>query len=267
LQTLVMAYLDSDKPRKAQEIAVKMLENHPQSDESFFSLGLVHLRTNNPIEAEKCFREALRINPTNSLARNNLGIAVLRQESRQATTFKREETISIFDSQPENGAMEHFTEAIKLEPNNELILQNLKNQFNYSIYFFLIISLTPFGFLSFLVIPSVTAIMILFSILSLSKLLLETFKRKRSASPEMQMFLKTLKRKTLNEYFQEFTRIASKVIFKNWQPHVLAMIAVIVNFVGLSQNTNYSPKNLLQSLAVFLIVSSGIWLSIKLSRG
>jgi tetratricopeptide (TPR) repeat protein len=225
------------------------------------------LRTNNPNEAEKCFREALRINPTNSLARNNLGVAVLRQESRQATTFKRDKTISIFNGQTKNGAMEHFTEAIKLEPNNELILQNLKNQFNYSIYFFLIISLTPFGFLSFLVIPSVTAIMILFSILSLSKLLLETFNRKRSATPEMQFFLKTLKRKTLNEYFQEFTRIASKVIFKNWQPHVLAMIAVLVNFVGLSQNTNYSPKNLLQSLAVFLIVSSGIWLSIKLSRG
>lgn len=266
LQTLVMAYLDSNKPRKARDIANKMVENHPESDESFLSLGLVNLRTNHLYQAEKCFREALRINPTNSLARNNLGVAVLRQENRPTTTFNRNYSNSLLRNQPQSEAMEHFTEAIKLEPNNQLIIQNLKNQFNYSIYVFLIISLIPFGLLSFMVFPGGTVVMGLLAILGLIKLMGETFKRKRTAPPELKIFLKSLKRKTLGEYFQEFKRIATRTIVKNWQPHALALVAVIINYFDAKQRNPNATIGFVQTIAVILMVVSGIWLSIKLSR-
>lgn len=267
LQTLVMAYLDSNKPRKAREIANKMVENHPESDESFLSLGLVNLRTNHLYQAEKCFREALLINPTNSLARNNLGVAVLRQENRPTTTFNRNYSNSLLGNQPQSEAMKHFTEAIKLEPNNQLIIQNLKNQFNYSIYVFLIISLIPFGLLSFMVFPGGTIIMGFLAILGLIKLMGETFKRKRTAPPELQIFLKSLKRKTLGEHFQEFKRIATRTIVKNWQPHTLAIVAVIINYFDAKQRNPNATIGFVQTIAVILIMISGIWLSIKLSRG
>lgn len=266
LHTLVMAYLDANKNRKAKEIAEKMRENHPYTDESFFALGSVYLQMNNPYEAEKCFREALRINPSNSLARNNLGVAVLRQEVRQATKINQPDTITLFGNEKNDDAMSHFTEAIKLEPNNELILENLKSQFSYSPFINVCIGLIPFTLMSFFIIPAGTILMILISFVSLLKLAWEVRKRKQSAPPEIQIFLKSVKQKSFAEYFAELKRIIILIFTKTWQPHLLALFAVILNFIALSQNQNATTNTPFKAIAFILIIVSGVWLSIKLSR-
>lgn len=266
LQTLAFSYLEANKIRKAKEIGEKMRENFPESDATFFVLGNIHLQSGNPYEAENCFRESLRFNPNNSLARNNLGVAILEQE-RQKPMVNRDNSTSLFGNSVHDEIAQHFTEALKLEPNNPYVIENIKSNFSYSPFLFVIISLLPFLLLFFLVMPAGAILLTLIGLISVFNLTWETFKRRRSATPEIKMFLKTSKRKSFSEHFSLFKRIFQNLVVRNWLPHLFAVIAVILKFFAIQSSAAEASKNSLISFSVIIIIVSGIWLAIKIKRG
>jgi tetratricopeptide (TPR) repeat protein len=266
LQTLAVSYLELNQTRKAKQIAEKMRENFPESDAAYFVLGNIHLQSGNPYEAENCFREALRFNPNNSLARNNLGVAILDQE-RQKPMVNRDKGISLFGDSTHNEIAEHFTEALKLEPNNPYVIENIKYQFSYSPFTFLIISLLPFLFFFFLVMPAGAILLGLIGLISLLNLSWDTFKRRRSATPELKMFLKTTSKNSISENFAVFKRIFHDIVWRNWLPHLLGLLAVILKFVAKEYPVESSTGYSLTYLSVIMIVVSGVWLAIRIKKG
>jgi Tetratricopeptide repeat len=261
LQTLAFSYLELNQTRKAKQIGERMRENFPESDATFFVLGNIHLQSGNPYEAENCFREALRFNPNNSLARNNLGVAILEQE-RQKPMVNRDNSVSLFGDSTQNEIAQHFTEALKLEPNNPYVIENIKLQFSYSPFLFVIISLLPFLLLFFLVMPAGAFLLGLIGLITLGNLSWDTFKRRRYATPELKTFLKTTKRNSISEHFAVFRRIFHNIVWRNWLPHLFALIAVILKIVS---DESYLEDYLI-SLSVIIIIVSGIWLAVRIKK-
>jgi tetratricopeptide (TPR) repeat protein len=82
LENLANALLQNGKPEEAKLIAEKSLEIAPDSESAHFTAGNVFLNLRYYHLAEKHFLEALRINPASANARNNLGIVALRRDGK-----------------------------------------------------------------------------------------------------------------------------------------------------------------------------------------
>ena len=266
LQNLVFAYLNCNKTKKAKEIALKMRENFPENDMTFFALGNVYLQFGNNYEAEKCFREALRLNTNSADARNNLGVALLRQKQTDDTSLFKTSNLSLFQTSDKDEIHQHFTEAVKLEPNNELAAENLRNQFNYFYVLFGFLVFVPFIITVFFVAPAMTILMILIGIFTIIKLLLEMRQRRKQLSPEIKLFLKSSANKGIANQLKRFLNFATEIYRKTWKPHILAIFAVIICYINFAEPAKYSSGSWNQSLAYILVVVSAVWLTSELRK-
>jgi tetratricopeptide (TPR) repeat protein len=84
----------------------RAVELNPNEEEGYYHLGVVLMETQ-PIGAESAFLETIRINPENFKAHNNLGLILMRTGRRAA-------------------ARAEFETALRLNPGDSLILENLK---------------------------------------------------------------------------------------------------------------------------------------------
>ncbi len=266
LQTLANAYLTANKTQKAEETAVKMRENFPEMEATFFALGNVYLQKGDNYEAEKCFREALRLNPNSSDARNNLGVALLRQNQSENTSLFKSSNLSILNSESEEKIHEHFTEAIKLEPNHELAAENLKNQFSYFNVLYVFLVFLPFLSIAFFAAPGMTVVFSLFWFFGIIKVFWETLKKRKNLSPELKMFLKSSTERGLIYRFKEFSKFAAVIYKKTWKPHVLAIFALIICHIEFGETIRGSSQTWNQGLAYILMVVSIIWLSVEMKK-
>jgi tetratricopeptide (TPR) repeat protein len=266
LQTLVYALLNCGKKRRAEEIALKLRELFPETEMTFFTLGNVYLQFGYARQAEQCFREALHINPNSSDARNNLGVALLRQNQADENSLFKSNNLSILDTSAKEEIHRHFTEAIKLEPTHETAAENLKNQFSYSNILYSLLVFVPFVLIAFFVTPGMTVLMILIGIYTFLKLFFEIRKKKKQLTPEMKMFLKSSAGKSLTYRFEEFSGFAGNIYKKTWKPHALAFFALILCHINFGTTASYSSRTWNQGLAYLLIIVSVIWLQVEISK-
>jgi predicted Zn-dependent protease len=266
LQVLTNAYLSANKTKKAEEIALKMRENFPETETSFFVLGNVYLQKRDNYEAAKCFREALRLNPNCSDARNNLGVALLRQNDADDYMFIKPTNLSILDSENDAKIHEHFKEAIKIDPNHKTAAENLENQFGYynTLYFFLIF--LPFLVNALVVAPGITVFFTMIWVFGIFKTLGEIRRRRKTLSPELKMFLKSSANKNLSRRFKEFKTLAKAMYQQTWKPHVLAFVALIVWSIEFGDTIGTSSRTLNEVLAFVLIFVSTMWLGMEIRK-
>lgn len=255
-QALTNAYLNCNKILKAKETAIKMREHFPESEYSFFSLGNVYLQAGNPYEAEKSFREALRLDPNFSDARNNLGVALLRQ--------RKSDEISLFNTPSEDEIRQHFSEAVKLEPENEIAAENLKSQYSYRYALYSFLSFLPFYTLAFFIAPGWSIIIFLISFFGIAKLLRDIRRKRKDFSPEMLLFLKS--KKCFPIYFDEFLKFAAQIYKKTWKPHALLIFAVILCHMNFGETAGNSSRTWNQAVAWILLIVSLIWLNSEISK-
>ncbi len=264
LQNLVNAFLNAKKVRKAEKIALKMRELFPDSEASFFALGNVYLQRGNNYEAESCFREILHINPNSVDARNNLGVALLRQKQNEENSLFKSSNLSLFQKDEENEIHKHFTEAIKLEPTNKTVAENLRSEFDYFYVFYGFLVLVPFIVIAFFVAPGMTIFMIIIIIISFFNLLWKVGRNRKNLSAEMKMFIKTSSGKSALRRFNEFIQIVQRVFIKTWKPHLLVLVALFLRYF------NGMPKlyttNWNDSAAYILLIISMIWLASEIRK-
>lgn len=261
LQTLVNALLTCNKTRRAKEIALQMRDEFPEMEASFFTLGNVCLQSGDPYEAEQCFREALRLNPTSSDARNNLGVALMRQDAKNKNTLFKSENLSIIETQ-EDEIQKHFTEAVKLDPNHATAAENLKNQFSYFNILYALLSLIPFAVIIFFVAPGMTILLLLLALYSFVKLIFEVRKKRKNLAPEMRMFLKS-ERKGIAHRWDEFQSFAANLHVKTWKPHALAIAALILAHIRFGASSGRSWNH---GVAFILVIVSVYWLQSQLNK-
>ncbi len=243
-----------------------MRELSPDSEASFFALGNVYLQKGDNYEAENCFREALRLNPNSSDARNNLGVALLRQKQYDDASLFKSSNLSLLQTRQEDEIHRHFTEAVKLEPNHKVAVENLRNQFDYFFVLYGCLVFVPFLLSAFFVAPVMTILLMFIGIFTFFKLLWEIRQRRKQLSPEMKMFLKSSVGKGLTNRFEEFSNFAADIYKKTWKPHVLALFAVIICHVNFAEPAKYSSRTWNQVLAYILIIISGIWLQSEIRK-
>ena len=228
LQVLANAYLGVNKPQKAQETAEKMRETAPESEYSFFTLGNVYIARGNNYEAETCFREALRLNPNFADARNNLGVAILRQKENESTFYKSSQ-LSLFQTEEKDEVHTHFSEAIKLEPGNKVAAENLRNQFDYLIVIYGFLFFLPFLTMALFIAPGMTIYMAFIGLIGLVQQIWRVFQKRRDITPELKMFLRASRKKPFSRT-KEFWIIAERFARKTWKPHLLAALAIGFRF-------------------------------------
>jgi tetratricopeptide (TPR) repeat protein len=69
--------------------AERLRARHPSGPEGYIGLGLAALGQKDRTLAERSFREALRVDPTSSLALNNLAVAICRKQPKEAVELLR----------------------------------------------------------------------------------------------------------------------------------------------------------------------------------
>lgn len=263
LQVLANVYLEVRQARKALEAAEQMRELAPESETTFFTLGNVHLARGNNHEAENCFRDALRINPNFADARNNLGVALLRQRENNSA-FNKPSSISIFQTaDKEEEIHTHFSEAMRIEPGNEVAAENLRHQFDYllSIYGFLVFA--PFLSLAFLITPGWIVLLAFLGVLGILKQFWEVFQKRRNLSPELRLFLKAT-RKNPRQRVDEFFAIVKRFFKKTWKPHLVAALALCLRLLyGMPK---FSQTGWNDYLAYILLFAAAVWLISELRK-
>ena len=262
LQALANAYLEIRQPRKAQSAAEKMCEIAPEMESSHFTLGNVYLARGHHYQAENCFREALRINPNFADARNNLGVAILRQTD-QAGSFNKPAKISILQTAEADEVHTHFSEAMKLEPGNEVAAENLRFQFDYLVVIYGLLIFVPFLLLAFFIAPGWTILIALIGAATILKQLWEVFQKRRNLSPELKMFLRST-RKGAFKRFGEFYAIIRRVLRRTWKPHLLAALALGFRFLYGMPNFHKSGWN--DYAAYVLLIAAIIWFVSELRK-
>lgn len=252
LQTLVYAYLNNGKTSEALEIAEKLRELYPETEMAFFMLGNVYLKNGSYREAERNFREALRINPNSSDSRNNLGVALLRQNQSK--------DVSILELSDEEEIHRHFVEAVKLEPNHETAAENLRNQFGYAHVLYLSLVLIPFYTCAFFIAPLMSIVTVLIVFIKTSKLLGEIRRRRKHLAPEMLMFLKSSGGRTFAGRLEEFKNFAGNFYRKTRRPHALAVVALVLYYWDSVAEPSETVAALSGVAGFVLIIVSVFWL-------
>lgn len=266
LQTLIYALLNSGVNKRAEEIALRMREDFPEMETTFFALGNVYLQSGNYYEAEHCFREALRLNPNSADARNNLGLTLLRQSQAADNSLFKPNNLSILNAAGEDEIQKHFTEAVRLEPTNETAAENLKNQFSYFNVLYGGLVFIPFVLIAFFVAPVMTVLMTLLGIYGFLKLFFEVRRKRKRLAPELRMFLKTPAGQSSTYRLKDFLAFAKSIYRKTWKPHALAFFALIICRAEVGAADNLGSRNLNQAMAYILIIVSGVWLQSKLGE-
>lgn len=191
LHTLANVQLEMQKRKQAKQTAERMRELAPQMELSHFLMGNVYLADGDNYSAEREFTEALRINPNSADARNNLGVAVLRQdETRSKPMFA---SISPWVNTKKNSDMAdgHFHEALKLEPNNSKAGENMRFRHSYLMPFVPLVAFIPIVLFSFPVLPLGSILTYLIAIYTAITAVLDVWRKRRKLSPESRAFVRS----------------------------------------------------------------------------
>ncbi len=173
LQRFANALLRCGKMEEAKSIAEKILEIAPDSENSHLTAGSVYLDLQYYQLAEKHYREALRINPLSYNAQNNLGIVAVRRDGKSVN------------------AVEYFAEAVRIEPANNLAIENLRLQFSVlpqlAVWFLYI----PLGLLGLFIAPTLSLIFILGGLFLVIKTFVVNFNNRHLLAEEFRVLFKS----------------------------------------------------------------------------
>jgi tetratricopeptide (TPR) repeat protein len=220
LRNYISVLLKKDYYDEARKIADKLLEVAPDSANSFYISGHVNLQLKKLDEAEQDLRQALKIAPEFAEARKDLAIVILKKSYN-------EETKKIPDL--ENEALQHFSESVKLDPNNPAVLGSFKRQFYIFQYFFILGYLSPLFVAGLVITPIVTVILSSLLLLIIVYLLYINNQRKKKLSPELQSLLK------IKDYPQHFRQLTGEffrgglILYRiNWLPALITLVIFIL---------------------------------------
>lgn len=230
LSTLAHAWLAVKKPKKAKEVADKLIETAPYWDGSHFTMGNVFMDSGDNYSAEKSFREALKINPNSANARNNLGVAIQRQDTSSTASWFGLKSNSII-APPEAGE-DHFREALKLEPGNEYAAENFRSQYSYVTAIVPIFAFIPFMMMTFIVLPIGTLISIGITVYWSVRACLDVKKKRAELSPEMLAFVSKFSIFGEGGLLDIIAKTLWSCFLKTWKPHMLALGALTIFLIG-----------------------------------
>jgi tetratricopeptide (TPR) repeat protein len=179
LGNLVYAFLNNDKLNEARQVAEELLEISPDDAETHYIYGLVEKSSQNYVEAEKWFRQSLEITPNYAEARNMLAVTILKQSNTAKNSVELE-----------NQGLDHMLESVKIDPNNQRVIESIKNHFDNSIFYFAVIYLFPLFVLGLFVTPIVTILLGLFKLAILVTIIKENNNRYEKLTPELKNLLK-----------------------------------------------------------------------------
>ena len=221
LQTLANALLRCGKLEEAKSVAVKVLEIAPDSENSHLTAGSVYLDLKYYQLAEKHYREALRINPLSYNAKNNLGIVVLRR-----------------DRQPANAA-EYFAEAVKLEPVNNLAVENLRMQFSILPQLAVFILYVPLGLLGLLVAPTLGVIFILGGMFLVIKTFFVNYNNRHLLAQEFRVLFRSESyRNRFKRSVSQLWNVSKNIFLKIWLAYAFAVAAFVLRLLSFYYNSD-----------------------------
>lgn len=226
LSTLANAWLSVKKPKKAKEVGEKLIESAPYWEGSHFTMGNIYLEAGDNFLAEKSFREALKINPNFANARNNLGVAVLRQKTNSAGSIFGFKSNSIIT--PPESTDDHFHEALKLEPDNEHAAENFKSQYSYITAIVPIFAFIPFMMMTFIVLPLGTLISIGITIYWSLRACSDVRRKRAELSPEMLQFVSKVSIFGDGGILDTIAKTLWSCFLKTWKPHALALASLTI---------------------------------------
>lgn len=227
LNTLAGAYLAIKRPKKAKEIAEKLVELDPADPTTHFTLGNTHLALNDNWLAERSFREVLHLDPNFTDARNNLGVAMLRQKNNEPGSFFGLQSPSII--QPASESIDqHFEDALRQQPDNETAAANFRMQHSYGAAIAPVFAFIPFMLMAFYVIPVGALISFGITLFWSLKAVKDVRDKRMELSPELLTFVKSTSFWTDEGVLGMFSGTMWQAFLKTWRPHVLALAAVIL---------------------------------------
>lgn len=259
LSTLANAWLSVKKPKKAKEIGEKLVEAAPYWEGSHFTMGNIYLETGDNFLAEKSFRESLKINPNFANARNNLGVAIMRQDSNSAASMFGLKSNSIIV--PANAGEDHFHEALKLEPGNEHAAENFKSQYSYVTAIVPIFAFIPFMMMTFIVLPLGTLISIGITIFWSIRACNDVRQKRARLSPEMLQFVSKVSVFGDGGILDTIGTTLWSCLLKTWKPHVLALASLVI-FVG----TAARGISGFRFISVLMMIAAFWWLASESRR-
>ncbi len=221
LQTFANALLRCGKQEEAKSVAEKILELAPDSENSHLTAGSVYLDLQYYQLAEKHYREALRINPLSYNAQNNLGIVAVRR-----------------DGKSEN-AVEYFAEAVKIEPANNLAVENLRMQFSVLPQLAVCILYIPLGILGLLIAPTLAIIFLLGGLFLVIKTFFVNFNNRHLLAEEFRVLFKSESyqnrfKRSLNQLWD----ISRNIFLKIWLAYAFAVAAFVLRLLSFYYNSD-----------------------------
>lgn len=254
LERLANAYISIKKPKEAKKISDELLELDPYSETSHFTSGNVHLALNHNWEAEQAFRRALEINPTSSNIKNNLGVAVLRQENQGLGSYFGLKSPSIIQA-PSGTAEELFEGALRNDPGNETARRNFIQQNSYAAAIVPVFAFIPFMLMGFFVMPIGTIISYGITLFWTIKAVNHVRKKREEMTQEMRDFVKT-KWNGEDGVLGIFSSSLQNLFEKTWKPHLLALGALVVSSMAI---VNGIPG--LRLVSIVMMIAAFWWLA------
>jgi len=118
---------------EAIELFIAAIKTKPDFAEAYNSLGIAYVQRGDRLKAMEQFSAAVKINPDYQDAQNNLKMAMLQNQAKESASTKQAVDISsnittfsgrmmagtsLMQNGDLNGAIQHFQEALKIEPGN-----------------------------------------------------------------------------------------------------------------------------------------------------
>lgn len=259
LTTLANAWLSVKKPKKAKEVGEKLIETAPHWEGSHFTMGNIYLEAGDNFLAEKSFREALKINPNFANARNNLGVAIMRQDTNSAASMFGLKSNSIIASPGSAG--DHFHEALKLEPGNEHAADNFKSQYSYVTAIVPIFAFIPFMMMTFIVLPIGTLISIGITIFWSLRAVNDVRRKRAELSPEMLQFVSKVSVLGDGGILDTIAKTLWNCFLKTWKPHALALASLLIFVASAARGMSG-----LRFLPTLMMIAAFWWLAFESRR-
>jgi Tfp pilus assembly protein PilF len=222
LANLIYSLLSDNKLYEAREAAAELLRKAPDSAESHYLIGLIEKAFDNYPEAERWFRQALGLSPNNAEIRNLLAFVILKQANR--ATAQDSENL-------ERQGLGHLTESVRVDPNNQFVIEDIKDQFDNSIYYFAFVYLFPLFLFGLKVTPVVAVLIGLIKVALLVSMIRDNNRRVKKLSPEMQQLFKIRNHAVyLREKTTEFFVAGSKFLKVIWLQYLIALSIFLCYF-------------------------------------
>lgn len=264
MNSLIECYLANGRINDAEGLALKMREIAPEGELAHLALGSVYLAKGDNWSAAECFRKALNINPVSFHARNNLGVALLHGTERGYEPLFDATVPSIRESS-RDGSLEQFTEALKLDPANSLVAQNLRLSLDYSLPFYTFIVLIPFTLLALFAAPGLSVLFLVMMIAGVIQQLWQTRRKRRGLPDEVKRYLSAARPKGVRRRTNDLIAFGKTIFAKTWQVHLLLIATIFLAHAPLNSNGSFTAtRSWNQTLAWLMTIASFFWLGAKL---